>query len=310
MSTTPRCRACSNSRLRLGFDLGFLPLANSFLTAQRARDPTPEPTYPLRIFYCTDCGLIQLLDMVDRKEMFDDYAFLTATAVTSMVHFDQYAEELTERLLLNSGDLVVDIGSNDGTLLKAFMLRGASVLGIEPARNIASLAVAEGVPTLNEYFGAKTLERIGRSKARIITANNVVSHVSDLNDFVESVAKLLAPGGLFAFEVPWVVDVLRHYNFDLVYHEHLSYFGFKPLSVVLDRHGLELVGLEHFPGIHGGTLRGIAAHHNSFSKRLEELDRTFHDEENGADFQSLEEFARHVEELKVKLVRLLKTLKK
>src|SRR5438128_12499618 len=128
MSSPPHCRACGNSRLRLGFDLGSLPLANSFLSVQRAKDPTPEPRYPLQIFYCRDCGLIQLLDIVDRKELFDDYAFKTATAATSSVHFEQYADQLTQRLSLNSRDLVVDIGSNDGTLLKAFKLRGASVL--------------------------------------------------------------------------------------------------------------------------------------------------------------------------------------
>ncbi len=288
----------------------MLPLANSFLSPERARDPTPEPRYPLRMFYCSDCGLIQLLDLVDRKEMFDDYAFLTATANTSMLHFDQYAEQLTKRLELNTGDLVVDIGSNDGTLLKAFKLRGASVLGIEPARNVASLAIAAGIPTLNEYFGHATVERIGRGKAQIITANNVVSHVPDLNDFIESVDLLLGPKGLFAFEVPWVVNVLRHCNFDIVYHEHLSYFGLKPLSEVLGKHRLELVGLEYFPEIHGGSLRGIAAHPNIFPKQSETLDRVYRDEERGADFSALEQFAHSVQEFRGKLRQFLLKLKR
>src|SRR5207244_3586925 len=167
----PSCRACGSSRLRLGFDLGLLPLANSFLSVQNTKVQAPEPRYPLRIFYCDNCKLIQLLDIVDRKEMFDDYAFLTATANTSLVHFDEYAEELARRLALNSADLVVDIGSNDGTLLKAFKRRGASVLGIEPARNVANLAIESGVPTLNEYFGRATVEKIGKGKAKIIAAN-------------------------------------------------------------------------------------------------------------------------------------------
>jgi SAM-dependent methyltransferase len=262
------------------------------------------------MFYCIDCRLIQLLDLVDRKEMFEDYAFLTATAETSVLHFDQFAEELTKRLDLTTGDLVVDIGSNDGTLLKAFKRRGASVLGIEPARNVASLAVAAGVPTLNEYFGHATVQRIGKNKAQIITANNVVSHVPDLNDFMESVDLLLGPKGLFAFEVPWVFDVLRHYNFDIVYHEHLSYFGFKPLSEVLWRHELELVDLEYFPEIHGGTLRGLAAHPNAYPKHLEALDRALRDEEKGADFNALERFSQRVEEIREKLVELLRMLKR
>ena len=290
--------------------MGMLPLANSFLSSERARDPSPEPRYPLRIFYCPDCKLIQLLDIVDRKEMFDDYAFLTATANTSLVHFDEYAEELARRLALNSADLVVDIGSNDGTLLKAFKRRGASVLGIEPARNVANLAIESGVPTLNEYFGRATVEKIGKGKAKIIAANNVVSHVGDLNGFVESVDMLLEPEGFFAFEVPWVVDVLRHCNFDIVYHEHLSYFGFKPISEVLEKHSLELIDLEYFPEIQGGSLRGLAAHRNTRPKHVEALDRVFRDEEKGAGFNALEQFSHRVEEIRGKLIQLLRKLKR
>src|SRR2546425_12008284 len=147
VSVKPSCRACGGIRLRLGLDLGMLPLANSFLSSERARDPRPEPRYPLRIFYFSDCRLIQLFDIVDRKEMFDDYAFLTATANTSLVHFDQYAEELSKRPALNRGHLVVDIGSNDGTLLKAFNRRVASGIGIEPPLNIERLTISRCLPT-------------------------------------------------------------------------------------------------------------------------------------------------------------------
>jgi len=306
----PSCRACGSSRLRLGFDLGLLPLANSFLSVQNTKVQAPESRYPLRIFYCDNCRLIQLSDIVDRREMFDDYAFLTATADTSLIHFDKYADQLTHKLALSAEDLVVDIGSNDGTLLKAFKKRGAGVLGIEPARNIATRAEAEGIPTINEYFGSESVARIGRNKARVVTANNVVSHVGDLNGFVESVSDLLDAQGLFAFEVPWVVDVIRHHNFDIVYHEHLSYFGFKPLSQVFERYGLELVGIEHFPAIHGGTIRGLAAHLDAFPKQQDMLDQTFGAEEKGADFRALERFANHAKEFRSELVALLRRLKK
>src|SRR5947199_1462957 len=309
-STQSACRTCGSPRLRLGLDLGLLPLANSFLPPQRAVDPTPEPRYPLRVFYCEYCGLIQLRDIVDMREMYDDYAFLTATATTSLIHFDQYAEDMTRRLSLKSADLVVDIGSNDGTLLKAFRRRGTTVLGVEPARNLANQAMAEGVPTLNEYFGPDTVERIGPHVARLITANNVVSHVQDLNGFMESVSNTLASEGIFAFEVPWVVDVLRHYNFDIVYHEHLSYFGFKPLSQVFERYGLELVGIEHFPAIRGGTIRGLAAHLDAFPKQQDMLDQTFGAEEKEADFRALERFANHAKEFRSELVSLLRIIKK
>ena len=309
-SIQPTCRACGNSRLRLGFDLGLLPLANSFLSVSEAKKQSPEPRYPLRMFYCDNCKLIQLIDIVDKREMFDDYAFLTATANTSLVHFENYADQLTRKLALNAGELVVDIGSNDGTLLKAFKKRGATVVGIEPAHNVAARAEAEGIPTLNEYFGYESVARIGRNKARVVTANNVVSHVGDLNGFVESVSELLDDQGLFAFEAPWVVDVLGHYNFDIVYHEHLSYFGFKPLSHVFEKHGLELIDVEHFPTIHGGTIRGLAAHLGTFPKQREALHRTFQAEDERADFRALEQFANHAKVFRVELVKLLQALKR
>jgi SAM-dependent methyltransferase len=288
----------------------MLPLANSFLSAQRARDQTPEPRYPLRMFYCNECKLIQLLDIVNVKEMFDDYAFLTATANTSLIHFDEYAGDLINRLELKGDDLVVDIGSNDGTLLKAFKRHGVKILGVEPARNIANRAIADGVNTLNEYFGAATVEKIGGGKARVITANNVVSHVPDLNGFVASVESLLARNGMFVFEVPWIVDVLRHNNFDIVYHEHLSYFGFEPLSRVLTKHGLQLIGLEYFPKIHGGTFRALAAHSDIFPSDARMLDGVFRDEETMAGFRALEQFASRMQEFRGKLMELLESLKR
>jgi len=262
------------------------------------------------MFYCDNCKLIQLIDIVDKREMFDDYAFLTATANTSLVHFENYADQLTRKLALNAGELVVDIGSNDGTLLKAFKKRGATVVGIEPAHNVAARAEAEGIPTLNEYFGCESVARIGRNKARVVTANNVVSHVGDLNGFVESVSELLDDQGLFAFEAPWVVDVLGHYNFDIVYHEHLSYFGFKPLSHVFEKHGLELIDVQHFPTIHGGTIRGLAAHLGTIPKQREALHRTFQAEDERADFRALEQFANHAKVFRVELVKLLQALKR
>jgi SAM-dependent methyltransferase len=309
-SILPACRACGRTKLRLGLDLGSLPLANSFLTSQRASDPTPEPRYPLRVFRCEACGLIQLLDIVNRREMFDDYAFLTATSETSLTHFEQYAHQLANKLPLKNGELVVDIGSNDGTLLKAFKRRGASVLGIEPASNIASKAVSEGIDTIVDYFGPGTVKQIGRGQARLITANNVVSHVGNLNGFLNSVSELLQPKGLFAFEVPWVVNVLRHYNFDIIYHEHLTYFGFKPLSELLEKNDLRLIDIEYFPAIHGGTLRGIVAHPGDHQAKSSVLEKVFQSEDEEADFASFARFANHVRDFRTRLVGLLRALRK
>jgi len=308
-SSEERCRVCRNKTLKLGIDLGELPLANALISNERAKDPRPEPKFPLQVFYCTTCGLIQLLDIIDRKSMFDEYTFLTATAQTSMEHFDQYADGLASRLHISERDLVVDIGSNDGTLLKAFRRHGASVLGVEPARNVAEIAISDGIDTIVEYFGPQTVRQIGPEKAKLITANNVVSHVGDLEGFIQSVSRLLAQNGLFAFEVPWVVDWIRNRNFDIIYHEHLSYFGFKPLSRLMADNGLELIGVEYFPKIHGGTLRGIASHFGSFPKDSGRLGSVFDEEQEHANFPALEDFAQNVKKIRDELLAILRNLK-
>ena len=308
VSRRTTCRTCNSPKLKLALDLGQLPLANAFLSADRARDPRPDPRYPLRVFYCENCGLIQLLDIVDKEKMFDDYAFLTSASRTALAHFDAFADEMSTRSSLEPGGLVIDIGSNDGTLLKSFQQRGAQVIGIEPAHNLSIRCIADGVPTLNEYFGPKTVNKIGKHKAQLITANNVVSHINDLDIFIDSVSDALSQDGLFAFEVPWVVDVIRHNSFDIIYHEHLSYFGFKPLSDFMKRHNLELIDLQHFSDIHGGTIRGIVAHTDRFPESGT-VRKTFDIENIEANFQSLAQFAKRVLEIKDKLYQLLLDLK-
>jgi SAM-dependent methyltransferase len=238
--------------------------------------------------------------------MFADYVYLTSASKTMVEHFDGYAEGITRRLDLTAKDFVIDVGSNDGTLLKAFQRRGTRVLGIEPARNVATIAEAGGVPTLTEYFDlelAKTLE-----KARLVTANNILSHVGSLRDFLATVAQVLRHDGLFVFEVPWVADVLRNNSFDMIYHEHLSYFGLKPLARALKEAGLSLVDLEYYPSIHGGTFRGIAS---PSSKEPSALVKEMSErEEKEADFWALKDFSERVPKLAHYLRDMLLGLKK
>ena len=309
VSTQSECRSCGSSKLRLGVDLGSLPLANGFLSAAEANSLHADPRYPLRLFYCESCGLIQLIDIVNKEEMFGDYSFLTAASETSTAHFEDYAAEITNRFRLKSKDLVIDIGSNDGTLLKAFQKRGTRVVGIEPATNLATRTQAQGIPTLNEYFGPKTVTSIGAKSASVVTANNVVSHVNELEDFLKCVEDVLSLNGLFAFEVPWVVDVIRNRTFDIIYHEHLSYFGFRPLAKMLRKQGLELIDLKHFSNIHGGTLRGIAAHLGTFPVESQALNSAFDSESMEATSESLEKFDKETVRIKDELLAMLKGLK-
>lgn len=306
----PRCRGCGQTSLKLGLDLGLLPLANAFVSVEWVRTHTSDPKYPLRVFFCENCALIQLLDLIDRKEMFDDYAYLTATSETSVSHFSQYADQIASQIDLRDSDLVVDIGSNDGTLLKAFSRYTHSVLGVEPARNVAKLAVSSGIDTIVDYFRPEIATQIGNGRARVITANNVVSHVSELSTFLNSVSKLLGENGIFAFEVPWVVDVLRRRNFDIIYHEHLSYFGFRSLSESLSKNKLELVDVQYLPKIHGGTIRGIAAHPGMFPRRSNDVEKVFQTEVSSANFADLLVFANEVKRFRSKLLGLLRKLKR
>jgi SAM-dependent methyltransferase len=283
-------------------DMGRLPLANRLVNLAS----TFEKAYPLVVYYCHNCSLIQLADLVPRSEMFADYVYLTSASKTMMEHFDRYAETITQRLNLTTRDIVLDVGSNDGTLLKAFQRRGVRVLGIEPAQNVALIAEQGGVPTLTEYFDLNLIERL--EKVRLVTANNILSHVGNLRDFLATVAQALRPDGVFVFEVPWVADVLRNNSFDMIYHEHLSYFGLKPLAKALRSAGLFLVDLEYYPSIHGGTFRGFASR-SSEEPSVVTKEMSVR-EEKDADFWALKDFSTRVPKLARHLREMLLGLKR
>jgi novobiocin biosynthesis protein NovU/D-mycarose 3-C-methyltransferase len=194
---------------------------------------------------------------------------------------------------LTNKDIVLDVGSNDGTLLKAFQRRGVRVLGIEPAGNVASIAEDGGVPTLTEFFDLELARKL--EKVRLVTANNILSHVGNLRDFLATVAQVLRPDGLFVFEVPWVADVLRNNSFDMIYHEHLTYFGLKPLVRTLREAELSLVDLEYFPSIHGGTFRGFAS--PSSEEQSPVVEKMSTREEKEADFWAVKDFSDRVPKL-------------
>ncbi len=303
------CRVCASKDLVSILNLGPLPLANGFVSKEELS--RPDPLFPLELFYCRNCHLVQLVDVVDKRAMFDEYPFMTSASKSSIEHFDRYAEELIRRLRLDDSSFVVDIGSNDGTLLKSFAKAHVKVLGLEPARNVAQIAIASGIDTLVDYFTEKTVSEVESRYGRpqLITANNVVSHVSNLHEFLANIGKLLSPKGVFTFEVPWVVDVLRHNSFDLVYHEHLSYFGFKPLSRLLDKYNMEIFELEYFPEIHGGSYRAYVSHKTDYPLNHSKLKHVFDNEDSGASLARAKGFGRRIGSLREKLRKTLFSLK-
>jgi SAM-dependent methyltransferase len=248
------CRLCGSIELERVVELTPTPPANAF-TAR----PEPQTAYPLELMLCGGCGHLQLHHVVDPQVLFRDYVYAAGTSPVFVAHFKRYAEEAIARFGLKAGDLVVDVGSNDGTLLRFFQSSGLRVLGVDPAREIARRATEAGIPTMPEFLDLAMARRIRleHGPARLVTANNVFAHVDDLAGFVAAIHELLAPDGVFIFEVSYALDVYEKTLFDTIYHEHLDYHSVKPLVGFFDRAGLPLFAAERVP-THGGSLRGMA----------------------------------------------------
>ena len=252
------CRACGASGLVCILDLGLQPLANAFLKSPA--DFPAERRFPLALYFCPGCGLVQLIDVIDPEVLFGHYVYVTGTSETMAEHSRVYAGTVAELLRLGSTDLVVEIASNDGSLLTWFRQRGSRVLGIEPARNIAELARARGIPTESIFFDepqGKAL-RARHGPARAVLANNVLAHVDDPGGFLRGARDLLADDGLLCVEVPYLGEMLERLEYDTVYHEHLSYFSLGALLRLCEAAGLRVVRVDRLP-VHGGSIRLYAA---------------------------------------------------
>src|SRR5581483_2311232 len=248
------CRLCRSSRLQAVWNFGATPLANAYLSADQLGQP--ELFAPLEVNYCADCHLVQLKHIVAPEVLFSNYLYVSSTSPSFVAHFDRYASDVTQRFGLTSTDLVVDVGSNDGVLLKPFQQRGVRVLGIDPAENIAAATTAAGLETIPAFFTPETARRVAATHghASVITANNVFAHTDGVASFVEAVKELLTPDGVFIFEVQYLGDLLAKNIFDIVYHEHLLYYHLTPLVQFMRSQGMEVFDVQR-PPVHGGSLR-------------------------------------------------------
>jgi len=254
------CRLCGGDALTQVLSLTPTPPANAFVNAD-ALD-TLQACFPLDVFFCEDCRHVQLLDVVDPALLFENYVYVSGTSPVFVKHFKAYADEVIRRFVAEpSASLAIDIGSNDGTLLSAFKDHGLSVLGIDPAREIAANATARGIETRIAFFDSALARQLAedRGRARVITANNVFAHADNLNDIVIGIRDLLTTDGVFVFEASYLVDVYEHTLFDTIYHEHLAYHSVKPLLRFFYANGLRLFAAERV-GSHGGSLRGFVCH--------------------------------------------------
>jgi SAM-dependent methyltransferase len=235
--------------------LGQTPLANSLLTKAQLKDP--EPTYPLDLAFCRACSLLQITETVPPETLFRDYLYFSSFSDTMLKHSEELADELIRSRGLNAQSLVVEVASNDGYLLQFYQRRGIPVLGIEPALNVAKVAVEEKhIPTITEFFGADLAAQLAAKgqRADVVHAHNVLAHVADLNGFVEGFERLLKDGGIAVVEVPYVKDLLDRCEFDTIYHEHLCYYSLTALDRLARQHGLKAQDVRRVP-IHGGSLR-------------------------------------------------------
>lgn len=247
------CRVCAAGDLELFLDLGETALANRFLGAEQLAEP--EPRFPLRLVLCRRCGLVQIDEEVPPEVLFKNYIYVSGTSDLVKVHAADLARHFTSTYRLEAGDLVLEAASNDGTVLRAFQQHGCRSVGIEPADNIASVANAEGVETICDFFGVAAAQRFCRSHgpARLFLGRHVLAHVADLRGFVAGMAAVLHPDGIAAVEVPHLLPFHDHLEYDTVYHEHLCYFSVGVLKNLFERFGLELIDVRE-AAIHGGSI--------------------------------------------------------
>jgi SAM-dependent methyltransferase len=256
------CRLCGSKLQHTFVDLGMSPLCESFITSEEL-DST-ERYFPLRTEVCGSCFLVQLSEYVSPENIFSEYAYFSSYSTSWVAHAKAYCGMIKERLGLNAESLVVELASNDGYLLQHFLPLGVPVLGVEPAANVARVAIEKGIPSRIDFFGAKLADTLVNEgvRADVIAGNNVLAQVPDLNDFVDGMRKLLKPQGVITLEFPHLQRLIEGNQFDTIYHEHFSYFSLITIERLAARHNLKLIDVEEL-STHGGSIRVYLAHHES-----------------------------------------------
>jgi len=301
------CRFCGSTLEHTFVDLGVSPLVQSFLTLEQLNQM--EPFYPLQVFVCGNCFLVQLQEFVAPENIFSDYLYFASYSDTWLAHARRYTEEMVRRFEIDGNSLVVELASNDGYLLQYFVEKKVPVLGIEPAANVAAVAAQKGVPSLVKFFSSQTARELvaAEKQADLLVGNNVLAHVPDVNDFVEGMRILLKPHGVITMEFPHLMRLMNENQFDTIYHEHFSYFSFLTVEKIFAAHGLTLFDVEELP-THGGSLRIFARHSEDNSKpvgaRVTEL-RGREEAQGYARLETYMRFAEQVKETKRKLLEFL-----
>lgn len=311
-SNQPGCRFCGAHLQHVFVDLGASPLVQSFLSPEQLNQM--EPFYPLLVFVCEECFLVQLQEFVAPENIFSDYLYFASYSDSWLAHAKRYTDEMAQRFPLTGDSLVVEIASNDGYLLQYFQEKKIPVLGVEPAANVAAVAMQKGIASLVRFFNSSTArDLVAQGKrADLLLGNNVLAHVPDINDFVQGMKILLKPGGVITMEFPHLVRLVEENQFDTIYHEHFSYFSFLTVEKIFAAHGLVLFDVQELP-THGGSLRIFARHAEDSTKPVGPRVGELRNREIAAGYNRLEtyfQFAEQVKETKRKLLEFLISAKR
>ena len=311
MNTKPTCRFCHKTLEHVFVDLGMSPLCESILSVDQLN--RMEPFYPLKVYVCSNCFLVQLEEYVSPEEIFTEYDYFSSYSDSWLQHSKDYTDLMVQRFKLGKEHHVMELASNDGYLLQYFVEKGIPCLGIEPAKNIAKVAVEKGIPTIAEFFGVKLAQEMSQAgqKADLLLGNNVLAQVPDLNDFVGGMKIALKAKGVITVEFPHLMRLIEGNQFDTIYHEHFSYFSFIAAEKIFSAHGITLFDVEELK-THGGSIRIYGRHEEDASKPVSERALELRDRELRAGYDRMETystFASKVEETKRKLLTILIEIK-
>ncbi|BAY24507.1 C-methyltransferase [Calothrix sp. NIES-2100] len=310
--TTGNCLFCGNGLQHTFVDLGMSPPCESYRNIKQLNEM--EPFYPLHVYVCDNCFLVQLQEYISPENIFSDYAYFSSYSDSWLQHAKKYVDMAVERFQLNQESQVIEIASNDGYLLQYFVAKDIPALGIEPAANVAEVAIKKGIPTVVKFFGQETAqEQVAKGKqADLLLGNNVLAHTPYLNDFVKGMKIILKQHGVITMEFPHLMRLIEENQFDTIYHEHFSYFSFTTVEKIFAAHGLTIFDVEEL-STHGGSLRIYARHTEDDSKPISQQVLELKAREEAAGFTKLEyyfDFGEKVKETKRKLLDFLIKVKR
>jgi len=308
-----QCRFCKTTLIHEFIDMGNAPASNSFLTKEQLNEP--EIFYPLRVFVCHQCFLVQMDEYKKSEAIFNsEYVYFSSYSTSWLAHAKKYTDMMEKRFSLNEKSLAIEIASNDGYLLQYFKERNVPVLGIEPTSNTAEVAKEKGIETITEFFGTQLANKLNKEgkKADLLLGNNVLAHVPDIVDFVAGMKIILKPDGVITMEFPHLLQLIKNNQFDTIYHEHFSYLSFYTVQRIFEAQGLTLFDVEEIP-THGGSLRIFARHTDNNSHPVTENISALADKEKKAgitNIKTYENFRLKAETIKLELLSFLIKAKK